>query len=396
MNKTIKTIVSLLLLLVALPTQAQVSSQNGWYATNKTQDLALIYFGASWRNKWTVDDFKPIVTHTFIDGHTDWFFPGFLFLELDYNGKTIGLGFGKENATRLDWEKYINQHFMADRGFHALDECIEQYKRIIGPPPFKHKIVVVIPTPVKDFMDWGKANGRNLYFSRDNDRVAAVKWYIDTFLARWRQEKFKNIELDGFYWNEESTRGVASIVRPVSEVVHKTGLLFYWIPYFNAYGALSWRELGFDIAYLQPNYFFRPGRLDKSRLEETCKTARQYGMGLEFEFDHQYFDDKNTFYPRAIDYLDSYERNGVWQYSAVAYYFGAKTLNQLAASNELIDKQLLDRWAGYVVERNNRNRSQSASNSSKVNTGSDNTQYGRTPPNLKRGNRKLNPEDWRF
>ena len=381
-------------LLIAFPSGAQVESQDGWYATNKAQDLAILYFGATWRNKWTVEDFAPIVTHTFMDGRTEWFFPNFLFHEYDYNGKAFWIDNRKETGNQQDWENWINQLFKSDRGLHALDDCIEQYKKIIGMPPFKHKVVIGIPIPVKDFMDWGKVNGRNLYFSRDNDRVAAVKWYIGTVLSRFRQEGFRNIEIDGFLWLEERTKGTESIIRHVSDILHQSGMLFYWVPYFNAIGGLQWREYGFDIAYLQPNYFFRVGILDKSRLEETCQTARKYGMGLEFEFDYQYFDDRDTFLPRAIDYLDSFERNGVFQNSAIAYYFGAKALNRLAASKDPIDMQLLDRWAGYVVERNKRRLGQPTSGQYKTN--GDNVQYGRTPPNLKRGNRKLNPEDWHF
>ena len=52
------------------------------YRQNKIKDLALIYQGGVHRIDWTSDQFLPYVVHQFADGHKDWLFDGFLFLEL--------------------------------------------------------------------------------------------------------------------------------------------------------------------------------------------------------------------------------------------------------------------------------------------------------------------------
>lgn len=382
----------LALIIQASQASAQITTENGWYATNELQDIALIYYGATWRNKGTVEDFKPLVTHTFADGHTDWFFPGFLFLELDYNQVTFCPGFGKRNATRNDWERYLDQQFLANRGLKALDACITMCKNQLGEPPFRHKVVIGIPSPVKDNMDWGEVNGRKLYFNRANDRLIAAKWYIDNFIKRFAQAQIKNIDVEGFYWIDESTKNAGDVIRPVADYIHSIGKRFYWIPYFNAPGRFSWRELGFDIAYLQPGYFFHPGKVDKSRIDEACKLARQNGMGLEFEIDQRHLEKRDQFKGRAAAYLDAFDKNGVFENSAIAYYFSAKTVNMLASSKIQEDIALLDRWASFVAQRNKRHQAKDTTPSSNQ----DNSIYNRTPPNLKKGNRKLNPEDWHF
>lgn len=384
------------MLLITPTTSAQITAVKGQYAHNEMQDLALVYMGATWRNKWTVDDFKPLVAHTFTDGHTDWFFPGFLFLELDYNTKTLCPGFGKVNPTKDDWQSYINQHFSATRGFAALDACIEEYKSQIGAPPFKHKIVMCIPSPLKNDTQWGKVNGKKLDFSKSEDRFAAVKWYIDEFINQFRNKHYKNIELEGFYWLDESTGNARNVIISTSTYLHRAGMRFYWIPFFTAAGRFEWKELGFDIAYLQPNYFFHPNKVSKDRLAEACKLARENGMGLEFEMDQRHLEMREKFAHRAADYFDAFDANGVFENSAIAYYFQGKTINLLAASTVSEDKDLLERWASRVAKRNKKTHQVSYNSNTTSGTNNPSSQTGNTPPGLKTGTRKLNPEDWHF
>lgn len=61
---------------------------------------------------------------------------------------------------------------------------------------------------------------------------------------------------------------------------------FYWIPSFEAVGYKNWRQLGFDVAMMQPNYAFTAGGqvLGPQRLTETAELAAHYGLGFEMEF----------------------------------------------------------------------------------------------------------------
>ena len=72
-----------------------LSKENGDYnyKVSDVRDLALIYQGGSHRIDWTLEQFVPYVTHTFADGHKDWLFDGFLFLEFnDGNGYAYASG----------------------------------------------------------------------------------------------------------------------------------------------------------------------------------------------------------------------------------------------------------------------------------------------------------------
>lgn len=336
-------------------TDALVLTSPGQYATNTVNDLVLMYYGTSSRKNWTIDELRPCVTHKFADGHRDWLFPGFLYLEFKMGKKQLVYGYTQENACREDWQKLIDKYFMSNMGFDALDKCIEKYKKELGEPPFRHKVVISIPSPIHNQSDWGKVNGRTLNFAKsDADRIQAVKWYIDELLSRFQKAHFKNFDLEGLYWVDENTHYCRTILPAVSDYVHSKKLLFYWIPYFNGTGSLDWKQMGFDIAYLQPNYFFRL-QLGIERLYQTCERAKANGMGLEFEFDHKYFDTRDKHASRFTDYINVFEEQGVYANSAIAYYCDNHSLLDFEMSTRADDHRVMDRFASLIVERNRAN-----------------------------------------
>src|SRR5690606_1295451 len=115
--------------------------------------------------------------------------------------------------------------------------------------------------PIKGTENWGSVDRVPLDFENEDDRVRAVKWYVDETIRRFKEKNFKYIELDGFYWIPESASSELPLMKRVVDYVHETGHKISWIPYNYAPGADKWKEAGFDIAYQQSNYFFE---LDKS------------------------------------------------------------------------------------------------------------------------------------
>lgn len=105
--------------------------------------------------------------------------------------------------------------------------------------------------------DWGELNGKILCFLYREDQVAATRWYVDRVLESFRNANYKNLDLAGFYWVDEDIAYNGDLSLSVSEYIHSKNLLFYWIPYWKAVGYDKWRELGFDMAYLQPNHFLK-------------------------------------------------------------------------------------------------------------------------------------------
>ncbi len=318
--------------------RARAYNGNNTYDSN-TDDMLLVYYGNKNRLKWGKNELEKVVMHTFKDGHRDWFFPTFLYIEFKNDA---GLKFGDNQpgdhgpANKEQWEWLLNRYFSTAynggnyEGLKALDECIEDCKRILGTPTFKHKVVLTVPSPCTNFTEWGsiKVNGKNvkLDFRNSNHKLEAVKWYINELVNRFNAQHYKNITLAGLYWVEESTSMTIwhkesgkwtnkrnnkyeyvfdtkskrhnDIIAGVSNYVHSIrGLKFYWIPYSGAYGKDLWRTLGFDRCDTQTGYFWStPDHLRNpkalkpiSELKSICSAALRDGKGLEFEISSDLF-----------------------------------------------------------------------------------------------------------
>ncbi|MDE6702952.1 MAG: DUF4855 domain-containing protein, partial [Muribaculaceae bacterium] len=123
------------------------------------------------------------------------------------------------------------------------------------------------------------------------------------------------------------------------------------IPYFKAFGYDRWQDLGFDIAYHQPNHFFRKDIPD-SRLDEACSLARQNGMALEFEFDAKAMHNaQDSSFDRMNAYIDAYWRNNVFTDAALAYYEGGVGVAEFAKNPTPENQSLIDRLARIIVDR---------------------------------------------
>lgn len=324
------------------------------YNQTDVVDLALIYHGGVHRDsyRWTKEQFEPFVSYQDAQGKRHWQFDGFLFLEFkDGKGKNFAPGYDKLNAAKQDWNWLLGRHFEKDIAFDALDQVIAGKKKEIKKPSFKHKIIMGLPSPILNQKDWGELDGRALDFSVKQDRLSAIEWYIDTFLSTFSQQDYKNLQVAGFYWVDEDDRDGKGITKEVGDYIRSKGFKFYWIPYWNASGGTKWSEMGFDFAWQQPNHFFN-SKIEDSRLQEACELADKFGMGMEMEFD----DDALVNAPknkrdRLEAYINAFERNGVFEYSSVAYYQGGSAFYKLSKSAEVKDKQMYQRLADLLAKR---------------------------------------------
>ncbi len=119
---------------------------------------------------------------------------------------------------------------------------------------------------------WGELDGRKLDFSKEEDRIAACKWYVDLLETYFRRGNFRHLELAGFYWLPEIQRQNRAVTRALGDYTRSKGLRFYWIPYYTAQGYSEWRDLGFDAAYLQPTYFWNR-KIGDERVDRACQLA---------------------------------------------------------------------------------------------------------------------------
>ena len=349
--KTLKILGFTSLLAAGLAFGSPAAAQS-YQTADDVQDLALIYQGGSHRMDWTVDEFRPYVVHEFTDGTKDWLFDGFLFLEFkNGSGRHYTVGYEKLNARKGEWAWLLDRIFEEGKSLSALDACITEQIAELGKPGFKHQIVLGLPEAILDQKDWGELDGRTLDFSKEEDQLAATRWYIDELMKRFKAAKYKNLELSGFYWVAETNNYCGQLTVPISEYIHSLGKLFYWIPYWQSKGAEDWKALGFDVAYQQPNHFFNHSIPD-SRLDDACAFAREHGMAMEFEFDEKATADReNSSHARMKAYIDHFEKNDVFNSSALAYYCGNRGVLTLHESKNPADHALMDRLARLIQMR---------------------------------------------
>lgn len=352
-----------LCLLLALNTSsAGIPADVGHYGTNNTvPDIALIYCGGENRLPWTKEQFVPYVTHRFQDGHVEWLFQGFLMIEFKINGRLLYAYHksSQEISKKQDWQRLIDKTFQPARALHALDDCIEEQKRILGNPPFRHKVVITLPTPAIGQGGWGRLSGRKLNFKSLNDRSRSQKWYIDQVIAQFKRCHFRNIDLEGFYWVDENVVDNEILTAQISKYLHDKRLKLYWIPYFTSPALWKGSKKGFDYIYVQTNYFLRPN-MDLTRFEHICDMVKKYGWGLEVEFDNKLFYNPKLYINRLKTHIDMFERKKVFDQAALSYYDGGGILWELYTGHcrynpdrQSVEKiqKLIDRLAKHVVER---------------------------------------------
>lgn len=316
------------------------------------RDLVLIYDGGDHRKvNWNKEQFAPYVYTSDEEGiPQDWLFDGFLFLEIKCNAdRGFATGYRKGGAQKEHWVGLIDQYLTPGKDIAALDECIGEAKKHIPGKFHRRKVVLSLPEPLLGQTDWGELEGRQLDFNVDADRTAACKWYIDLLISRFKDSSLENVQLSGFYWLAEHVTETVTFVKEVSDYIHEKGLDFYWIPYFKANGYESWREWGFDHAYLQPNHFFHP-QIPDSRIDETCSLAEAADMSLEMEFDERVLENVGNRGDRMEAYITSYERNGIFDSENVAYYQGDNAWSSLSRGTQR-DRELYERLAGIIVKR---------------------------------------------
>ena len=82
-----------LLLLAAISTTGLDATTvvNKYGKDNKVCDPVLIYTGGlTKRLTWNKSNMRPWLTHTYADGHTDWFFDAFIFNETNWYSASDG------------------------------------------------------------------------------------------------------------------------------------------------------------------------------------------------------------------------------------------------------------------------------------------------------------------
>lgn len=357
-----------LVLLCQFHSGSFAGNTNGYFPLWQPQppnitDLAFLYQGGGARPPSPTNRFAPYVSYRDAQtGREQWLFDGFLLFESQTSNRVfqaVRVNKTHPPAQKTTWAELLGKNFEADDGIASLEKACRDTSTRIGLPLRRRQVILTLPEPVAAQTNWGSLNGRALNFRKATDRLAAINWYIETALQKWKDLAPQQLELAGFYWGPESfpdfwkpepLRGT-NFLPTVAAVVHAHKQKFFWIPCWHKNWAQSqWRSLGFDIAWQQPNHFFHP-EIPDTRLDEACVFAGQHGMGLEFECNGRMIDEPDKFERRFDAYLDAFAQHDVKQTAAIAYFDGAGALIRLANSPEARMRAHYDRLARFIRER---------------------------------------------
>ena len=231
--------------------------------------------------KTTAEEYMPFVGYYDRGGKlADTFFDSFLFLP-------YGAYVNEENGDFTAWNAYVDNVFAEDANVNALSEAAERVSEGLG-RDVRVRVFFSILYTWPDKTSFGDVDGDGVIedFSKAEDRKKAIKWMIDEQLARFEAGGYDNLDLLGFYWYEEQVTYTdpheLELIRYASDYVHSLGYKLMWIPWYCAPGYTDWKELGFDMACMQPNYAFS-GQATVERLYDNAETTRRLGMCVEIE-----------------------------------------------------------------------------------------------------------------
>ena len=360
-------------------------------------DMTLVGWHHREPMQWTAERLAPHVSFTDENGKEHWLFESFLFIEAQdiSRGRIYSVAPSGLSADKVSWEALLERWLGPEGDVKALDEAVGAAAKRIGKPSRKRAVILTIPDPVmlERFSDkkssttyWGAVNGRQLDFANVNDQILAMEWYIAEARNRFRALHLKNVELGGFYiLSEDLPNGFGKtpaerlniqykrwelILPAVSAFLHGSGFGLYWIPYHLAPGYRNWKQLGIDMAYMQPNYYWDLHKKGRHPFDKTVEAVRDYGMGMELEFEYSMVadvmrvwmtgpdgDGAAAFTPEDVpalremfrEYLRQFKAAGFYGERPFTLYSGTDALHQLAVSPDPEDRAMYLELCNFVI-----------------------------------------------
>lgn len=389
-------------IMIIEPTTDLFDWENNRSAVPTWSDMTLCYGGDLWRvpTYWDKDRWASHALYTDQNGQMQYLFDAFLALEFSMKGYTLNYDdSGNKSARKEEWTSLMNYWFDDTYGFKALDDCLADAAKVIGPPPTKRYVIFVLPDPVycetytnksSSTTYWGTyEDGSQANFSTVEGRVKAYKWMIDQVRAKFAAKNYEYIELGGFYilqetlsnsWNDQYKKW-SEMLPKVADYCHRYKEGFYWIPYgysVNKSGYTydkghndaieGWQSFGFDLAVLQPNMYwdYNGGR----SWSTTCKTyINGYGMGMEIEFEGSHGESLSTCSSilqykkdgtanseaynnreRLRDYFENAKTYEIYRKKPIVMYSGTDAMHELATSTGDKDQIIYHELCQFIIE----------------------------------------------
>lgn len=293
---------------------------------------------------WEINDLLPIITYLDLEtkqAKTE-MFTDFLFLAMAIKNSAGQIKYIERNdqspADSKDWASYTAELFAPGKNLNALYTVV--FYNGLG-RPIQTDVWIALPYPHPKI------------FGRDTARSTAVINWINAFLKRWTTGSYgKRLTLRGFYWPQESIyfNGPANydskLLTQVNNYIHQLALnsqplKALWIPYQKAFRWEDWYDFGFDLAVLQPSYYFDPAK----SIAVAAADAYQKTLCVELELDLGVTTDPAK-RRRFIEYLDlgttgGYDQSGRYfgpylQEGACAWYMGGWYWNNRIRNHALL------------------------------------------------------------
>lgn len=303
----------------------------------------LIYSGGLSRPRYSVDDLTRYVAVVDSVGHPrTWLTTGAVFLELQgASGNYLTAITGAKPATGADWVQYLDSLF-AQRGvLRRLDSAVARVASVLGPRrrPFQVAIMIPYPDPRSGTVTlWGSKRD----FRSNDGRAGASVAYAREVTRRFRGGRFGHLNLEGFYWLMEGAGTPdTGLIHTVADGLHSLRTKFYWISDFFDFTRRHWtgtKALGFDQAWLQPNFFIDT-MTSPARIDSALALARAQGVGIELEVDKRLFSSQ-VFAKRLEPYLVALDSAPDLLAGPLALYEGSGALLRLANSKDATLSQL--------------------------------------------------------
>ena len=355
-------------------------------------DITLVGYWHREPHVWDAARFAPHVSWKAPDGKEQWLFEGFLFLEgSDWmHGRTFVLGPGK-SAGKEEWQYQLDLWLGADGCVANLEKACASVASRIGKPSVKRGVIIGIPDAImfETFSDkkssttyWGSLEGRQMDFSTVEDRMEALRWYIDSARKMFKKLGCRYLELSGFYITSEEIylpwdidvnckyKNWDVIAPELASYCHSAGEGLYWIPYHMGPGYKYWKQIGIDQAWMQPNWYWDLRAGDRHPFPKTMAAIKEHGMGMELEFEYSgvaaemtggkmgpdgdgrlIFSEADVpaLQDRVRHYMKEYKDAGLFGSGSIALYSGSNALTQLAESSLPQDRALYNELCEFVI-----------------------------------------------
>lgn len=283
-------------------------------------DVVLAYY-ANTKRELKEDYFRPYVGYI-VDGKAvDTMFDGFLFLPSP--GALIKGGRPDFESVKEEWEDLEDKLFIPGQNLDALNKAAEKVKNEIGLKDYKYKFFVSIAHPsmhVKSFGDID-GDGKSEDLTTVEARLKVVKWYVERFYKMYDPEKYPNLEFAGWYWFHESidtNEGDPEVIKASSDYLRSIGDQLFWIPYYVAEGYNTWKNVGFDVCCMQPNFAFNED-VGEKRIKDAVDIIRLNNMCIEIEADGRALT-QDIFLRKYLGYLSGGVKYGYMKNSIHMYY----------------------------------------------------------------------------